>query len=301
MRSLRRMALVAIALAFGTVLLGSWTRINGAGMTCPGWPLCHGKLIPSFADGTIWEWLHRLFAFAIAPVVLVVIVAAWRLRRRNPSLTPTVFTVGALFIVQVLLGAATVRLQNSPLSVMLHWATAMAFTAGLVAIAVFADESAVQPRERNGFPVWIPLGVATIALATMCVGAYVSSSGAGLACLSIPGCAGNIGVYTPGEMVQMLHRAFAAATLLASMAGVAAAFVYHAGKRVQAAMTIGVVLVFVQVLLGFLNVVLRLPMDLREAHAGNAALLFLAFSAATFFAVADEAPAVTPSQTLTAS
>ncbi len=44
--------------------------------------------------------------------------------------------------------------------------------------------------------------------------------------------------------------------------------------RVRAAATIGLALVLVQVLLGLLNVALRLPIDLREAHAANAALVF---------------------------
>jgi hypothetical protein len=38
-----------------------------------------------------------------------------------------------------------------------------------------------------------------------------------------------------------------------------------------------------------LNVTLRLPLDLREAHAVNAALVFLAFFVATIFAILDEA------------
>jgi heme A synthase len=53
---------------------------------------------------------------------------------------------------------------------------------------------------------------------------------------------------------------------------------------------LGVALVCVQVLLGLLNVALRLPTDLREAHALNAALLFLAFFLATAFAALDAAP-----------
>jgi heme A synthase len=42
--------------------------------------------------------------------------------------------------------------------------------------------------------------------------------------------------------------------------------------------------VCVQVLLGLMNVALRLPMDLREAHAFNAALVFLSFVIAAIFA-----------------
>ena len=82
MKILRRLSAASVIVALGTVMLGSWTRINGAGMTCPDWPLCHGMLIPSMADGTVWEWTHRLFAFCVAPLVVAVMIAAWRVRDR---------------------------------------------------------------------------------------------------------------------------------------------------------------------------------------------------------------------------
>lgn len=292
MKSLRRLALGADLLALGTVMLGSWTRINGAGETCPDWPLCHGRLLPSMAGGTVWEWAHRLLAFLVAPFVVWLIVAAWHKRGRSPFIAPTVVTIAALFLAQVMLGAATVRLENSPLSVVLHWGTAMAFIAALSALAIFAAaaerEDSPAPAGARGWEVNAVLAVtAIVAFLTMCVGAYVSSSGAGLACLSIPGCAGNVVVYTDGQYVQMLHRFAAAITLICAAASLAVAWARPASARVRAAATTGVGLVCVQVLLGLLNVALRLPTDLREAHAVNAALTFLAFVVAALFAALD--------------
>ena len=283
---------MTVAVALGTVVLGSWTRINGAGMTCPDWPLCHGKLIPSMSDGTIWEWTHRLFAFIVAPLVVAVMAAAWRVRERSSFIFPTLAAIGILFAVQVGLGAATVKLGNSPVSVVLHWATAMAFIACLCAMAIFAHTSLSPPtpaadRSASILMVRVLLATTLVAFVTMCIGAYVSSSGAGLACLSIPGCAGNVVVYTPGQEVQMLHRLIAGATLICAAGSVAIAWARPVSTRVRALVSVGVALVFVQVLLGLLNVALRLPMDLREAHALNAALVFLAFVVATLLAALD--------------
>jgi heme A synthase len=292
MKSLWRLALGADIVALCTVMLGSWTRINGAGMTCPDWPLCHGRLIPSMADGTIWEWTHRLLASCVAPLLVALIVVAWRKRDRSPFLAPSIALIGALFVVQVLLGAATVHLGNSPLSVVLHWGTAMALIAALSALTIFA--AAETPE--SGTPRYTPTAIglttvlavtALVAFATMCLGAYVSSSGAGLACLSIPGCAGNVVVYTAGQEFQMLHRFAAATTLICAACSLAFAWVYPASARIRLATTAGVALVCVQVLLGLLNVALRLPTDLREAHAFNAALVFLAFVMAAVFAALD--------------
>jgi heme A synthase len=287
MKILRRLCAASVLVALGTVILGSWTRINGAGMTCPDWPLCHGMLVPSMADGTVWEWTHRLFAFCVAPLVIAVMIAAWRVRARSPFIMPALCVIGILFVIQCGLGAATVHLGNSPISVVLHWGTAMAFIASLTAMMLFArDRDVVDADVARGdlTTVGILAGTALVTFVTMCVGAYVSSSGAGLACLSIPECAGNVIVYTQGQYVQMLHRFIASATLLCAVASFALVWMRASSGRVRAAVSVGLALVFVQVVLGLLNVVFRLPMDLREAHAFNAALVFLAFVIATLLA-----------------
>ncbi|MBV9332523.1 MAG: heme A synthase, partial [Candidatus Eremiobacteraeota bacterium] len=279
-----------------TLMLGSWTRINGAGLTCPDWPLCRGHFVPSLGDGTIWEWSHRLLAFTVAPLILALIAVAWRQRRRSRFIGPAMAAIAAIFVIQVFLGAETVRLANTPLSVVLHWATAMALIASLSAMAVFAaatgaSEADTVAAEHRPHGLLLVLAVTALcAFVTMCVGAYVSSSGAGLACLSIPGCAGNVVVYTAGQYVQMLHRVAAGITLIFAAGSLAMVWAQPASRRVRTAVAIGAALVCVQVLLGLLNVALRLPTDLREAHALNAALLFLAFFLATAFEALDSAP-----------
>ena len=295
MKTLRQLALVADLVAFAVVSLGSWTRIHAAGLTCPDWPTCHGRLVPAMAGGTLWEWMHRLLALLLAPLIVAIAVRAYRERLRSALLLPTAALIVALFLVQVGLGAATVDLDNTPISVVLHWGTAMALIAAILALAIFAGDEPGELRSSRGRASMLHVAAlgTTVAVAflTMCIGAYVSSSGAGLACLSIPGCAGNVVVYTPGQIVQMLHRLSAAGTLLCATVAFALIWMKPHAQRVRLWTGIGFSLVFIQVILGLLNVALRLPTDLREVHAVNAALVFLAFVSATAFALLDAPPA----------
>ena len=286
MNTLGRLSLAAVLAAYAEVMLGSWTRINGAGMTCPDYPLCRGAVIPSMGGGTVFEWTHRLLAALLSVLVIAVLFRAWNLRKSTKFAGPVAVAIGVLFGFQVFLGAATVHLSNSPASVVWHWGTAMMFVASLTVMAILAFAAARPPQPvRSNTVLVTALGAsAFIAFVTMCVGAYVSSSGAGLACIDIPGCAGHVVVYTPGQYVQMLHRFVAAACLLSAAVSFALSWLAGVPARVRTAASIAFALVLLQVVLGLLNVALRLPIDLREAHAANAALVFLTFVTATAFA-----------------
>lgn len=286
MKNLWRLAYAAAVVAFAVAMLGSWVRINGAGMSCPDVPLCNGTAFPSLANGVVWEWSHRLLVLLEAPLVAALIFTAYRARAHGPIRMVTHF-VGGLFVLQVILGAATVHLSNSPISVVVHWGTAMAFLASLIMLATCARTAQGRaPRPHSGPRDGIVLATlactSLVAFATMCVGAYVSSSGAGLACQSIPGCAGNVVAYGSGQYVQMLHRFVAGSCLF--MGAASFALSWRASQRVRWLAGFALVLLFGQVLLGLANVAFSLPMALREAHAANAAATFILFVMATTFA-----------------
>ncbi len=281
-----RLAYAAGVVAFAVAVLGSWVRINGAGMTCPDVPLCNGTMFPSLGNGVLWEWSHRLLVLLEVPLVGALVFAACN-RLQTPFIRGATSVVGGLFVAQILLGAATVRLANSPLSVVLHWGTAMAFLASLAALATCARSVYLSPARRDLRPpdriMFVALATtALIAFATMCIGAYVSSSGAGLACQSLPGCAGNVVAFGSGQYVQMLHRFLAGSCLL--MGAATFALSLKASRPVRLLTGIGLVLLFGQVLLGLANVAFSLPMALREAHSANAAATFTTYVIATTFA-----------------
>ena len=288
----RALSLTAAAGALLLAVLGSWVRINGAGMSCPDWPLCHGALIPSLAGGVVFEWTHRLVAFLEAFVVLAAMWAGWRVRSTIAGVTPVLGFIGVVFLFQVALGGLTVALSNSPWSVTVHWAMAMLFLSGLAALALLA---LTQPRTIavRINPATLLLGACVVlAFATMCAGSYVSSSGSGLACARLPACDGGswTGV-SAAQHAQMIHRVLAGALVIASALAV---YVTAAGApaRVRVAAQAGLVLVGTQAFLGYANVALALPTALREAHAANACILYLVYVGGLLLTAIDErAPA----------
>lgn len=282
----RAFSLAAAAAALLVAVLGSWVRINGAGMTCPDWPLCHGQLVPALAGGVVLEWSHRLVAVVDGVLVLGALWTGWRARASIGGVGPVLGFIGAVFVVQVALGGLTVALSNSPWSVVVHWGTAMLLLAGLTALAILA---VVQPR-RVRIPRSVTSGVliacAGLAFVTMLAGSYVSSSGAGLACATLPACDGSWTGVSPAQLAQMTHRLAAGAFFaVATVAAYAAALGTTA--RVRVAVLFAYALVVLQIMLGFANVAWALPTLLREAHAANAVATFLAFVAALTFAAID--------------
>ena len=285
MKTFRALVIAGAVVACVLAMLGSWTRINGAGMTCPDWPLCRGAVVPVLHGGVVLEWLHRLLAFFETFVVAGLILTGLRLRAAIPALGGMLVALAAVFVLQVLLGGATIFLANSPLSVMVHWGAAMLLLAVLASLAVVAFAS--DPRQTAPAFAWrrgtVPLLIATgCAFAAMCAGAYVSSSGAGLACPSVPGCGPAFLGQTSPQALQMTHRFLAAALVLFAVA--AAAMLPRAGRRATAALRVALVLLALQIALGVFNVLWLLPTGLREAHAANAIATFLGFVIATVFA-----------------
>jgi heme A synthase len=286
----------AAVLTLALAVLGSWVRINGAGMTCPDWPKCRGALVPALNGGVVLEWSHRVLAMTVGFVIIAAFVAGWRMRREIAGVVPTLFILIAIFVLQVSLGGVTIFQANSPPSVMMHWGAAMLLLTTLIVLAILAfvapPAGSGVPAIRGGTPFPALAVAAACAYVTMCIGSYVSSSGAGLACATFPSCDGTLTGSTTPQLLQMLHR-IAATTFVLTALVAAVVAAQSAMPRVRAWAFAGAAFALFQVALGIGNVVLRMPTLLREAHAANAVVTFLIFISATFLATID--PVVAPS------
>ena len=284
----RALSLVAALLAFGVAVLGSWIRINGAGMTCPDWPKCQGQLVPVLQGGVVLEYSHRVMAAAVGLLVIALVALGWRKRREIAGMSTALAALAVAFVFQVALGAATVALSNSPWSVVIHWGVAMLVLAILTAITMLAwlRPSAYRAVPQSPlFPLlWVTTGIAFV---VMCAGAFVSSSGAGLACSTLPTCDGGSWTgFGSAENAQMTHRLLAGALVVVSTV---VAYWASLGTtlRVRIAALGAYALIVLQCLLGMANIAFQLPLGLREAHAANAAATFIVFVSAVVFASID--------------
>jgi cytochrome c oxidase assembly protein subunit 15 len=120
-----RLARAGAVLALAVVMLGAWVRLTDAGLGCPDWPGCYGRLVvpetnTSAAElgaeyarpleaGKAWrEMIHRYLASTLGLVCVALAVSAWRNRRdpNQPWRVPLVLV--ALVVFQGLLGMWTV-------------------------------------------------------------------------------------------------------------------------------------------------------------------------------------------------
>src|SRR3989441_2021066 len=295
MRGFPRLVSLAVVATYALIILGGLVRATGAGLACPDWPLCHGRLIPPLDPLVLIEWSHRFVASIVGLLTLAVAFAAWRLRRAGQQALAGLATLAlVLVVVQIGLGGLTVRHELTAWLVVAHLGTAMAFFATLVVIVVVAMTptpaelvpSGVETRARGGagpvaagrYDPFRTLAVLTVAEAfgLVLIGGYVSASGAGLACPDWPLCYGQLlPSLTGGVGAHLLHRFAAALAGALIVLTAAAAYRTQASRpQLQAAAAIAVGLLILQIILGALNIEYRLADAVTTAHLATAAALF---------------------------
>lgn len=259
----------AAAVTYLLIVLGAVVRITGSGMGCGDhWPLCNGRLVPPLDDlGTIIEWSHRLVAALVSVLVAALAGYAWWLRRRGagsreqgaPGVAP--YLALGILVIQVLLGAVTVKLELPAWSVILHLGAAMMLLATLLVAAsspgpLSTPSSPPVPLSfrRGGTMVLISLTFVTVLF-----GALTANLGAAAACGGFPLCNGEI-LPSAGPLAQVhwTHRLLAYALTIGAVA--------WAVRRPRPVAWALVGLVVVQVALGAVTVLTGLPPGLQAAH-----------------------------------
>ena len=311
----RRLILAALILAFGVITLGAYVRLSDAGLGCPDWPGCYGKITPHHAvdeinsaqslrpEGPVshakaWkEMVHRYFAGALGLLILAIFVLAWRLRGRTQGGLGLPTVLLGLIVFQALLGMWTVTELLRPLVVSSHLLGGMTTLALLVWLwrreneisrhAYFARADHLRTAAILG----LILLVMQIAL-----GGWVSTNYAALACTDFPTCQGAWIPDMDFGHAYTLHRKLGE-TASGELLPLAALTAIHWTHRLMALVVTlfllwlaarlfktpgfkGIALMLlgmllVQVILGIGNIVFSLPLPVAVAHNAGAALLLV--------------------------
>lgn len=313
MKLYRKFILAALILAFGVVSLGAYVRLSDAGLGCPDWPGCYGKLTPHLAadainaelavnpDGPVshakaWkEMLHRYLAGTLGLLVLGIAVLGWRNRRETSGGIGLPLVLLGLVVFQALLGMWTVTQLLKPLIVTSHLLGGMATMSLLLWLWLrerAQDSHAYYARVdhlRGSAIIGLALLVMQIAL-----GGWVSTNYAALACTDFPLCQG--AWMPPMDFAHgfTLHRKLGE-TASGELLSLTALTAIHWAHRVMALIvflylgvlalrllrtpgyaSLGLVvgcLLLLQVSLGISNVLFSLPLAVAVAHNAGAALL----------------------------
>jgi protoheme IX farnesyltransferase len=270
---LRRLAWAGSGFALGLIVLGGIVRITGSGMGCGDhWPRCNGEWFPPLDLPTLIESSHRWVAALVSVLVFGVAAVALRRHRAEPGLRNPALLAALLLVVQVLLGAVTVKLVLPPWVVITHFANAMLLLAALLVVALRASASVTMPLpppQRHGAH-GLVLGTAALGLAVVLFGAQVANFDAGLLCLGFPLCNGSA-LPPQGELAVLhwSHRALAFA-FLGLLGGLVVAERRNGGtaERKQLRLWAWVVLgaTLVQVGVAAAMILHLLPTSLRALH-----------------------------------
>ncbi|PSR23947.1 MAG: heme A synthase [Sulfobacillus acidophilus] len=85
------------------IYFGSYVAFRGAGVACPTWPLCNGKVFPGFSGLIGLDFIHRLVAVGLAILAVWLVIHLRKVSRSRPDLVRG----GVWFLITVLLQIAT--------------------------------------------------------------------------------------------------------------------------------------------------------------------------------------------------
>ena len=310
LESRKNLLIFGILLAFCVISLGAYVRLSDAGLGCPDWPGCYGKLLgvpdshhevnaaqaafphaPVEAAKAWKEMIHRYLAGILGLVIAALaVLAIWP--RRQAMIAPHIFLVG-LVLVQAALGMLTVTWLLKPVIVTLHLLGGMLILATLVGIRAShapAHIDITTPALKTA--AW---AITAIVLTQIALGGWTSANYAAMACSDYPLCQGQLmpadmdwshafvfnrelGQTSDGQMLSLqtltaihwTHRCFALIVLAACVA-FAMRLKQHDDTRQFGQLLLAAVVL--QVLLGISNVWLQWPLGLAVLHNTGAAIL----------------------------
>jgi cytochrome c oxidase assembly protein subunit 15 len=296
-----KLALLTFGLALVVILLGAYTRLTNAGLSCPDWPHCYGyitaphtatqlqsaahqyPLSPIDVKKAWTEMTHRYFAGTEGILILILSFSILLNRKMNDFKSRFIATsLIGLLCIQVMLGMLTVTEKLKPVIVLSHLVTGIAILSMLWWAYLdlhVRDNPITTLNQRRPFKPWLWLGFLIVA-AQITLGGWVSTHYAGLACIDFPYCNGQVlpllhwdQLNTDLITIHMLHRL--GAMITATYISLLAIYLYTMPSfRPQAIVIFA--LIALQLTLGILNIIWLRPVWIALMHQAVAIFILLA-------------------------
>ncbi len=254
-----------VGLLFLLLVWGNMVAGLKAGLACPDWPLCHGRILPPFRWDIYMEFLHRVIA-AIASLFLLALSVRRYRKYEGAAKSVPVLTL-LLLLLEIAMGGAVVLLETPVQLTTVH------FMAGvLVFLLAFYMMTFDGEHERPAFAVRgasaLFFSLAALVYFQGALGAYVRHLDAGLACPDFPTC---LGKWIPsflggGVLAHYSHRVTGYLVLLTAVAIFLFVRRDPRQRRNRGLAALFLVLVAAQVALGALVVMSRLQFAATALH-----------------------------------
>jgi len=186
-------ALLSSVFTLPLVAFGAIVRLNGAGLSCPDWPLCYGKIVPPPGLEIALEMGHRFVATALGIFIIFLVFLAFKYTQYTRFRSLSIACL-ALVILQGILGALTVTMDLWPPIVSLHLLGGVALFGLLIVLTFlsFKEDTTAGFKSYNlgELPQFSKrlFGLIVIFFIILASGAANSTTYSGYACEGFPGC-----------------------------------------------------------------------------------------------------------------
>ncbi|NNF56554.1 MAG: heme A synthase [Acidimicrobiales bacterium] len=172
----RRVVMGAGIMLAVIVMSGAAVRLTSSGLGCEDWPTCtEDSLAPEWSFHAWVEFGNRLFTGVVSAAVIAAVLAA---HFRTPRDRRLVFLAGGLVLgvlAQILVGAAVVLLELTPVSVTAHFLISMLLLAN--AVVLYRASSTKDPTPTSTIAPLASLGHLALAAAVLVSGTVVTGTG----------------------------------------------------------------------------------------------------------------------------
>jgi heme A synthase len=281
-----------VVLVFVLIVWGGIVRLSGSGLSIKSWPLAEGgQVIPPPQTRAMIEFMHRVLAMSVGLATLLLAVLVYTKARYRSALGgPMAFALIVLAI-QIVMGGRVVLEELGVQRVVAHLLLAFLFFAILLRMTLRAQDVA---REEAGLPLategvdgaaldarrvkglkGMSHGVAGLVFLQAGLGAWVSSSGASMACPDFPTCHGTLFPRMVGLVgIHYAHRLGAYLIFAAVLALSIRSISVPLPPRARWPIRLAGILVSLQIMLGIMNVLLAVPLAVSAGHLATALALF---------------------------